>query len=218
MIYYIDYIIMLFLFIIFCVCLYLFLPKKSEKIDLDKLVKSIGYNEDSLSSELCNIYKIFIEAVDKNDVETLKEYGSVSLWSVYIGMLYRAGKRLQTICKDDFMLLDSKIKDIVRAGKEVYVIIDVTYSIYDYVTDVENKVIEGSKNKRKKIKKTLVFYREFSNHLLTNCPSCGKELDDDNNFCDYCHDEVRKFYGNWKINNEHSASFIRRWFKYVSKY
>lgn len=210
---YFEYIVGIVLFILICVGLYLFLPRRSEKIDLDKLTKSIGYNEDRLCNELVNIYKKYIAAIDRFDLDFLKKYCGYNVYGRNAGHLGMEKKRQHFIYKEDFELNSFKLIDIARAGNEVHVSMDINYSIYDYVLDGENKVIRGSKNKKKKFIKRLVFFRCFSNHLVSVCSNCGHKVDDDSNFCDNCHQQIRSLSGNWMLNVENDNGPIKRWLK-----
>lgn len=210
---YLEYIVGVVSFIIICVGLYLFLPRRSEKINLDKLTKSIGYNKDSLSEELVNIYEKYIEAIDRFDLEFLKAYCGYNVYGRNSGHLGVERKNQHFIFKEDFELNSFKLIDIARAGNEVLVTMDINYSIYDYVLDGDNKVIQGKKNKKKKFVKRLVFSRNFSNHLISICPNCSSKIDDDSNFCDNCHQQVRGLSGNWILKVENDNGLIKRWFK-----
>ncbi len=209
----IEHIVWILVVISACICLYLFLPRRSEKIDLEKLLNSIGYSEDKLCSELINLFKYYWEAFNKRDIVLMKELVDEMFTRKYINLLYKEADLGHTVFKEDFLLNSYKLIDITRAGKELYVALDIDFSIYDYILDENNNVIYGSKNKRKRYKRRMIFNRRISGQLIKICPFCGADIDDDSNYCENCHQAVKVFYGDFKIFNEQSGSKLRRWYK-----
>ena len=120
----------------------------------------------------------------KNNLEMLKELGHQNILS-------------------DFSLNDAKVYYVNASEKTLYVSIIVKFEFYDYTVDDYNRVVNGSKDKKKDVMYELSFKKEISGEEYKECPNCGASLNSDNlESCSYCKTVLNFNVGEWVLNNE----------------
>lgn len=167
-------------------------------IDEDAVVSKIRANDPDFSKNvfLAFVRNVFIcvqEAWEQKKWETIRPFESNELFELHSRQLQEYIDKNLDPHLDGQEIHSAMIVNYSTDGKYEYVLVKLCASLYDYTTNIEGKIVEGTDENRLYREYKLKFKRVLGVKTLghemktTNCPNCGAP----NNItssgkCEYC--------------------------------
>ena len=164
----------------------------------------IGYNDTSVIIDyLFDKYVKIREAYSNFDYALLTNMCSKNQYVLFKNNLDMLKELDQQNILSDFVINDAKVYYVDASSDALYVSIVVKFEFYDYVVDNYNRVVSGSKERKKEVMYELSFIKKIQGREYKECPNCGASLNSDNlEVCSYCNTMLNFNIGEWLLNNE----------------
>lgn len=178
---------------------------KVKKDVSDKVLAKLGLGDkETVKRGLVQHYEDIINYCNKKDYSNLVKLCSPGVYTGYKTEIELYSKVDETKLIEDFSCDSAFIVSASRyEDSELYIDLKISYSCYEYVVDPFNKVIRGSKTKRKKYIKVLYFSKKLAGNFVTTCPNCNASINEDNvEFCSYCGTALNFDIGDWILKKE----------------
>ena len=172
----------------------------------EEIYEKLGadFNINEFKKEIFKIYKDVQIAWMNNDIESVRDVLSDTIFNMYKTQLLTLEAKHQKNMMEDIEYMDSYITNIVNTNsyKEIDVILGVTCKDY-LITTKTNNVVRGNKNKINNYIYKLTFKCDEVDNKVYKCPSCGAELNDSNStVCEHCHSIIVKKTSKWVLTQK----------------
>lgn len=151
----------------------------------------------AILDEAYDIYLDVQKAWMNFDYNTLRQLVTDELYNMYYNQLQTLSIKGEKNIMNNFNLLNIELMNKREDNGNVYYIVNLTVSFYDYIVNSNDKIVRGTDSSLVIMNYSLKYVKSIS--TADRCSNCGGKLENGITICPYCHSHIQGVSSKMKL-------------------
>ena len=151
----------------------------------------------AILDEAYDIYLDVQKAWMNFDYNNMRQLVTDELYNMYYNQLQTLNIKGEKNIMSNFKLLNIELMNKKEENGNIYYIVNLTVSFYDYIVNSSNQITRGSDSSMIIMNYSLKYVKSIK--TSDRCPNCGGELENGITTCPYCHNRIQGVSSKMKL-------------------